>query len=108
MVVQDSRGRFASDGDFYPCLRQMDDGYDSVQWAAHIPGSDGQGAMTGFSGVGATRLLAAVMRPPSLRAIAPAFIASRTSTDGRKRWCLSDVLRRFDGSGKISPAPPCR
>ncbi len=163
MVVQDSRGRFASDGDFYPCQRQMDDGYDSVQWAAHLPGSDGQGAMTRFSCVGTTRLLAAVMRPPSLWAIAPAFIASRTSTDGRKavvpspspnigqcarhrhgstprrradgapafgnarqrarlglgasglrvptaaqRRCLSDVLRRFDGSGKVSPAPPCR
>lgn len=84
MVFQDSRGRFASDGDFYPCLRQMDDGYDSVQWAAHLPASDGQGAMIGFSCVGATRLLAAVMHPPSLRAIAPAFIASRTTTDGRK------------------------
>ncbi len=83
MVVQDIRGRFASDGDFYPFLRQMDDGYDSVQWAAHLRGSDPQGAMIGFSCVGATQLLVAVMRPPSLRAIAPAFIASRTTTDGR-------------------------
>ena len=83
MVVQDIRGRFASDGDFYPFLRQMDDGYDSVQWAAHLRGSDPQGAMIGFSFVGATQLLVAVMRPPSLRAIAPAFIASRTTTDGR-------------------------
>ncbi len=74
MVVQDSRGRFASDGNFYPFLREMEDGYDSVQWAAHLPGSDGQVAMIGFSYVGATQLLAGVM-PPSLRAIAPDFTA---------------------------------
>ena len=77
MVVQDTRGRFASQGDFYPFLHEMDDGYDSVEWAAQLPGSDGQVAMMGFSYLGATQLLAAVMRPPSLRAIAPAFTSSQ-------------------------------
>ena len=38
VVVQDTRGRFASEGDFYPFLREADDGYDTVEWAAQCPG----------------------------------------------------------------------
>jgi len=77
VVTQDIRGRYASDGDFYPFLHEMEDGYDSVEWAAGLPGSSGDVGMLGFSYVGATQLLAAVMRPPSLRAIAPGFTASQ-------------------------------
>jgi len=77
VVAQDTRGRYASDGDFYPFLHEMDDGYDSVEWAARLPGSNGDVGMLGFSYVGATQLLAAVMRPPSLKAIAPGFTASQ-------------------------------
>lgn len=77
VVVQDSRGRFASEGEFYPFLDEMEDGYDTVEWAADLAGSDGQVGMFGFSYVGATQLLAAVTRPPSLTAIAPSFTASQ-------------------------------
>ncbi len=77
VVVQDTRGRFASEGEFSPFLHEMEDGYDTVEWAATLPGSDGRVAMMGFSYLGATQLLAAVMRPPALAAIAPAFTASR-------------------------------
>lgn len=77
VVVQDTRGRFTSDGEFYPFLHEMEDGYDTVEWAAGIPGSDGRVGMFGFSYVGATQLLAAVTRPPSLTSITPAFTASQ-------------------------------
>ncbi len=77
VAVQDCRGRYASDGDFYPYLHEMEDGYDSVEWAATLPGSSGRVGMMGFSYVGATQLLAAVMRPPSLASITPAFTASQ-------------------------------
>lgn len=77
VVAQDTRGRYASDGDFYPFRHEMDDGYDSVEWAARLPGSNGEVGMLGFSYQGATQLLAAVTRPPSLRAIAPGFTASQ-------------------------------
>ena len=77
VVSQDCRGRYASEGDFYPYLHEMDDGYDSVEWAARLPGSDGQVGMMGFSYVGATQLLAAVTAPPSLASITPAFTASQ-------------------------------
>ena len=77
VVSQDCRGRFASEGDFYPYLNEIDDGYDSVEWAARLPGSDGRVGMMGFSYVGATQLLAAITAPPSLASIAPAFTASQ-------------------------------
>ena len=77
VVVQDTRGRFASDGEFYPFAHESDDGFDSVEWAARILGSDGQVGMFGFSYLGATQLLAATTRPPSLKAIVPGFTASQ-------------------------------
>ncbi len=77
VVIQDCRGRYTSEGDFYPFAHEMDDGYDTVEWAATLPDSNGDVGMFGFSYVGATQLLAAVTRPPSLRSIAPGFTASQ-------------------------------
>ena len=77
VVSQDCRGRYASEGEFYPYLHEINDGYDSVEWAARLPGSDGQVGMMGFSYVGATQLLAAIAAPPSLASITPAFTASQ-------------------------------
>ncbi|HIM59638.1 MAG TPA: CocE/NonD family hydrolase, partial [Dehalococcoidia bacterium] len=43
-IVQDVRGRFASDGEFYPFRDDGDgekkDGYDTVEWAAEQPWSN--------------------------------------------------------------------
>lgn len=77
VVVQDTRGRSSSEGDFYPFLNEMEDGYDTVEWAAQLTGANGKVGMFGFSYVGATQLLAAVTRPPSLTSIAPAFTSSQ-------------------------------
>jgi putative CocE/NonD family hydrolase len=76
VVVQDTRGRGRSGGSFAPFVHEAADGYDAVEWAARLPGADGRVAMYGFSYVGATQLLAAAARPPSLVAIAPAFTSS--------------------------------
>ena len=56
---------------------ESDDGYDSVEWAAGLRGSNGKVGMYGFSYPGATQLLAAVSQPPSLAAIAPGFTSSQ-------------------------------
>jgi putative CocE/NonD family hydrolase len=77
VAVQDVRGRHASDGEFTPFVDESDDGYDSVEWAAGLRGSNGKVGMYGFSYPGATQLLAAVSQPPSLAAIAPGFTASQ-------------------------------
>ena len=39
VVVQDSRGRWASEGDWYPFLHEAQDGFDTVEWAARLPGA---------------------------------------------------------------------
>jgi uncharacterized protein len=75
-VVQDCRGRYRSGGTFEPFVHEADDGYDTVEWAARLPGGDGRVAMYGFSYVGATQLLAATRQPPSLAAIVPGFTSS--------------------------------
>jgi putative CocE/NonD family hydrolase len=71
VVVQDVRGRFASDGDWYPMRHEAPDGYDTVQWAAQLPGSNGRVGMYGISYFGFTQLAAAWENPPALKAIFP-------------------------------------
>jgi uncharacterized protein len=71
VVVQDVRGRYASEGEFTPFVREFEDGYDSVEWAARLPGSNGSVGMFGLSYFGKTQWHAAVTRPPSLRSLAP-------------------------------------
>ena len=71
VVVQDVRGRYASEGEFTPFVHEFEDGYDSVEWAARLPGSNGSVGMFGLSYFGKTQWHAAVTRPPSLRSMAP-------------------------------------
>lgn len=75
-IVQDVRGRYASDGDFDPYRQELTDGYDSVEWAAGLPYSDGNVGMAGLSYPGAVQWLAAGESPPHLKAIIPAMCFS--------------------------------
>ena len=65
VVAQDVRGRWASEGDFYPFLHEAADGLASIEWAAALPGSNGRVGMYGFSYGGITQLLAAQENPPA-------------------------------------------
>lgn len=76
VVIQDVRGRYASDGDFSPFFQEMDDGYDTVEWCAGQPYSSGRVGMFGRSYHGATQWLAACRTPPALQAIYPGITAS--------------------------------
>jgi uncharacterized protein len=76
VVVQDIRGQGNSGGIFSEFTHDQDDGYDSVEWAARLPGSNGKVGMYGSSYVGATQWLAAVTAPPHLVTIVPANTAS--------------------------------
>jgi putative CocE/NonD family hydrolase len=76
LIVQDTRGRFGSDGDFVPFEHEADDGYDSVEWVAAQAWCDGDVGMLGGSYVGYTQWTAASRRPPHLRAIAPLLATS--------------------------------
>ena len=76
VVVQDVRGRYTSDGEWYTFKHEMDDGYDTVEWAAALPHANGKVGMWGGSYVGATQMLAAISHPPHLAGICPVVTAS--------------------------------
>ena len=76
VIIQDTRGRFDSQGEFYPFRYESQDGYDTVEWAAKLPYADGKVGMFGGSYVGATQMLAAMASPPHLVAIQPYVTAS--------------------------------
>ncbi len=44
VVVQDTRGRFASGGDFEPYAHEAEDGADTIGWAAALPNSTAAGS----------------------------------------------------------------
>jgi putative CocE/NonD family hydrolase len=59
-----------------PFKHEMDDGYDTVEWAAALPHSNGKVGMFSGSYVGATQMLAAIGHPPHLAGICPVVTAS--------------------------------
>ncbi len=86
VVIQDVRGRFASDGEFYPFRDDgagtNRDGYDTVEWAAAQPWSNGRVGMIGGSYSGATQYRNLLSRPPHLRAL----FVRESSADYYQEW----------------------
>ena len=91
VVIQDVRGRYASAGHFLPYQHEGKDGYDTIEWAAQQPWSDGNVGTFGLSYPGAVQWLAAVENPPHLKAMIPAMTFSTP-----KNFFYSGGL--FDGS----------
>jgi putative CocE/NonD family hydrolase len=81
VVIQDVRGRGTSEGEFQLFAHEVNDGFDTVEWAAHLPGSNGRVGMYGFSYQGMTQLFAAQAQPRALQAIAPAMVGYHPGTD---------------------------
>src|SRR5262249_32591823 len=77
VIMQDTRGRFSSDGDeYYALIWELPDGYDAVEWAASLPWADGNVGTMGQSYLGATQYLLAPSRPPHLKAAFPVSAAA--------------------------------
>jgi putative CocE/NonD family hydrolase len=111
VVVQDTRGRFTSGGEWEPFRCEAEDGYDTVAWAAGLPGADGQVGMYGASYFGNTQWMAAIEQPPALKALIP-FITWSEPLDGTiarggalelgtgANWTLlqglNQLMRRYD------------
>jgi len=72
VVIQDVRGRWASQGDvFFPYRDELDDGYDSIDWGAKQDYSSGVVGCYGLSYMGGTSWLAAASGHDALGAISP-------------------------------------
>lgn len=93
VVVQDCRGRYASEGAWSPYDAEAADGHDTVEWAANLDGCNGDVAMYGFSYAGAIQLQTAATKPRGLKTIVPAM----TAADFFEGWtyeggCLSQAF----------------
>jgi hypothetical protein len=113
-VIQDVRGRYASDGKFDPLRNELKDGYDSVEWCGAQPWSDGNVGMFGASYLGATQWLAAASGAPHLKCIVPVVTASNYYEECYYRggalqlsfaesWCLESFsATEFIRKGKMN------
>lgn len=81
-VLQDVRGQFASDGVWDPWVNEADDGFDTIAWAATLPGSNGDVGAVGTSYQAAAAWQTAILRPPALKAMACAV----TPADYYDQW----------------------
>ena len=75
-VVQDVRGKWSSEGEWYPCVNEADDGYDTLSWIAKQSWCDGNIGMMGVSYFGYTQWAVAPLNHPNLKCIAPGTIAT--------------------------------
>jgi uncharacterized protein len=93
VLVQDARGRYASDGKWESFYRfdthDEEDGYDTVEWAAKLPGSTGKVGTFGISYNAFLQWRLAPLRPPSLVAMCARSIPAR--------------LTQLEGPGTIRP-----
>src|ERR1039458_4505668 len=121
VVCQDVRGRYASDGTWESWLRphshDAEDGYDTVQWAARLPGASGKVGTIGLSYTSFLQWRLAPLRPPALAAMSAHSIAARyTDLEGpgtirpgrRLRWSIvtmmPEVRRRANRPGTHTEA----
>lgn len=75
-AIQDVRGRFASEGEWYPFAKEAPDGYDTVEWLATQSWSDGQVGTIGASYAGSDQSALATLNPPHLKSMVVAVGAS--------------------------------
>ena len=73
-VIQDCRGRWDSDGDFYPFHPDVEDGFDTQEWVGAQEWSTGKIGMAGSSYLGLVQWVSAPLRSRYLTAIAPRVI----------------------------------
>lgn len=124
-IIQDCRGREASEGEWYPFKYEVQDGYDAIEWAASLPYSNGKVGLFGGSYPGAAQMLAAISSAPHLVAIFPEITGSNYYAHWAyqggafmqglaQAWAgvlsLNEATRLMSGSAQISywdlKAPP--
>ncbi len=85
VVMQDVRGRWDSDGVYYPFVNEADDGFDTQQWIGGQPWSNGKIGTFGSSYLGMTQWQAAPKASPYLVCMAP----NVASSDFWDHWVYS-------------------
>lgn len=121
MIVQDQRGRYASDGEYRWMFRErsettdVEDGYDAAEWAARLEWSDGRIGTWGHSNASWLAWMLASAQPPSLKAFMASGIGMNLlsmnfgifETGRRLEWaCMmaADARRRLGEPGPHTAA----
>ena len=100
-AMQDVRGRYASEGEFYPFAHEGPDGYDAVEWLAAQPWCTGKVRTFGQSYCAADQSALACLRPPP--------VSRRRPRAGPRARCPAApghrCLRRT--AGRCTSSAPC-
>jgi putative CocE/NonD family hydrolase len=80
-VIQDTRGRWDSEGDYYPFTTEAEDGFDTQEWIGRQPWSNGKIGMAGGSYLGCVQWLSAPLGSRFLRCIAPRVMCNDYFSD---------------------------
>ena len=75
-AIQDVRGRFQSEGEWYAFAKEASDGYDAVEWFGTQPWSNGKVGTMGDSYAGSDQAALATLDPPHLSTMIVAVGAS--------------------------------
>lgn len=95
-VVQDCRGRFASEGEYKTFEDDRDDGFDTVGWVARQPWCNGKVGMSGASAMGITSLLAAIAQPEALKC---AYVVVAPESFWTEATFIGGVFKEADTTG---------
>ena len=89
VVIQDCRGKYASEGEWEAYVNEADDGYDCQEWIGAQPWCDGGIGMFGASYVGFTQSLTAPLRSRYSKALVPTV----SQQDNYGHWYIDGVLQ---------------
>lgn len=95
-VVQDCRGKFASDGEYRPFEDDRLDGFDTVNWIAEQDWCNGKVGMTGASAMGITTMLCAIANPKNLEA---AYVVVTPESFWEEASFIGGVFKEADTTG---------
>lgn len=105
VVIQDTRGRQDSEGEWIPMYTEVEDGDDTLNWIAEQPWCDGNIGMIGASYGGFVQWAAAASGNPHLKALVSIVTAGSPFTDiprkggsfvsGMLAWTFAMVEKEF-------------
>lgn len=112
VVAQDVRGRWDSEGTFYPFVHEASDGVDTLDWIADQPWCNGSIGMTGNSYLAAVQWYVAPEQHPALRSLNPRFMAGDVWQNGYYcngafsfaltfSWLCLEVSQRTSAAGML-------
>ncbi len=112
-MVQDCRGRYGSEGEWYPFTNEAQDGYDTLEWIAAQSWCNGKIGMFGDSYLAATQLCLAPTQSPHLSALNPRFMSGDLWRNAYYcggafslaltfSWLCFEVASRTSGAGLLT------